>query len=234
MKRWTATAARTVLAALLGMTAAAAQTTEAASGGRMNRASSFSVYGGMGIALADAPGMVNYLNTLADPTQQLQTFATAVVFFGGMSLPVSESWEAGVEYSYLFKSYTIPTYGAGTYTVFYDLTMPTATAHYVIDGNGYFLKFGGGLGYAGGSVEQKSSFYGTDTTYTSHGVGIKADAVGQTAFDEHLYAYISGALRWDIMGSPKDSRGDNLQNHGQSASLSMFAVELEFGLTYYF
>ena len=223
-----------MLVLFLGVGTSAAQSEGGSSGVSMLRTSSLSVYAGMGVGLADAPGMVNYLNTLADPSQQLQNFATAVIFFGGAALPVSDSWEAGLEYAYLFKSYTIPTYGAGTYTVFYDLTMPTATAHYVIGGNGYFLKFGGGLGYTGGSVEQKSSFYGTDTTYTSHGVGIKADAIGQTAFDEHLYAYISGALRWDLMGSPKDSRGDMLQNHGQSASLSLFAAELEFGLTYYF
>ena len=211
-----------------------AQSTEGANAGTMLRTNSLSVYGGMAIALEAAPSMVDYLNTLADPTQQVQTFATAVEFFGGASLPVSESWEGGIEYGYLFKSYTLPTAGIGTYSVFYDLNMPSVTAHYVMTGSGYFLKFGGGLGYHGGSVEQKSSFYGTDSTYTAHGVGIKADAVGQTAFDEHLYAYISGALRWELMTSPKDGQGNMLQNHGQSASLSLFAVELEFGLTYYF
>jgi len=90
----------------------------------MQRANSFSVYGGMGIAVAAAPAMVDYINTIADPTQQVQTFATAVDFFGGASLPVNESWEGGVEYSYLFKSYTLPTAGFGTYTIFYDLNMP--------------------------------------------------------------------------------------------------------------
>ena len=200
----------------------------------MQRSNSFSVYGGMGIALAAAPAMVDYINTLADPTQQVQTFATAVEFFGGAAVPVDENWEGGIEYGYLFKSYTLPTGGFGTYTIFYDFNMPALTAHYVTGGNGYFLKFGGGVNYAGGSVEKKYSFDGTDTTYSAHGVGVKADAVGQTAFDDHLYAYIGGSLRWEMMGTLKDSRGDILQNHGQSASLSMFAVELAFGLTYYF
>jgi hypothetical protein len=223
-----------VLCVLFLLEISHAQTPEGGNAGPMHRANSLSVYGGMGIALAAAPAMVNYINTLADPTQQVQTFATAVEFFGGAALPVNESWEGGIEYSYLFKSYDLPTAGAGTYTVFYDLNMPSLTAHYVTGGNGYFLKFGGAVGYHGGSVEQKSSFYGTDSTFTAHGVGIKADAVGQTAFDDHLYAYIGGSMRWELMGSLKDSQGDILQNHGQSASLSMFAVELAFGLTYYF
>jgi len=198
------------------------------------RANTFSIYGGMGVALAAAPSMVDYLNTLADPSQRVQDFATIVEFFGGAELPVSENWAGGVEYSYLFKSYTLPTGGAGTYTIYYDLKMPTATAHYVSSGKGYFLKVGGGIGYHSGSIEQKSSFYGTDTTYTTHGVGVKVDAVGQTAFDDHLYGYIGAAMRWELMGSLKDSRGDRLQNQGQSASLSMFVVGLAFGLTYYF
>lgn len=223
-----------VLCVLLLTGISPAQSPDARNAGPMERANSFSVYGGMGIALAAAPAMVDYLNTLADPTQQVQTFATAVEFFGGATLPVNESWEGGIEYAYLFKSYTLPTAGFGTYTIFYDLNMPTLTAHYVISGNGYFLKFGGGIGYHGGSVEQKSSFYGTDSTYATHGVGIKVDAVGQTAFDEHLYAYIGATMRWELMGSLKDSQGDILQNQGQSASLSMFVVELAFGLTYYF
>ena len=223
-----------VLCALLVADMSRAQSPEGGKAGPMQRANSFSVYGGMGIAVAAAPAMVDYINTIADPTQQVQTFATAVEFFGGAALPVNESWEGGVEYSYLFKSYTLPTAGFGTYTIFYDLNMPSLTAHYVRTGNGYFLKVGGGIGYHGGSVEKKYSYDGTDSTYTTHGLGIKADAVGQTAFDEHLYAYIGGALRWELMGSLKDSRGDILQYHGQSASLSMFAAELEFGLTYYF
>jgi len=200
----------------------------------VERANGISAYAGMGVALADAPALVSFLNTLADPSQQVQDFGTVVEFFGGIDGPIAHEWSGGAEYNYLFKSYTLPTGGTGTYTTFYDVKMPTLTVHYVKSGVGYFLKFGGGIGYHTGTVEQKSDFYNTDTSYTTHGVGIKVDGIGQTAFDEHLYGYVAAEMRWEVFGDLKDSRGDLLQNHGQTATLSMFVVGLAFGLTYYF
>ena len=138
-----------------------------------------------------------------------------------------------LEYAYLFKSYTVSVGDVGTYTAFYSMHMPTAMVHYVVTGEGYFLKFGGGIGYHTGSLEQKDP-YGNDITYSAHGVGVKAQAVGQTAFDDHLYGYIGGDMRWELMGKLKNDNGSVLQNHGQVASLSMFVVGLSFGVIYYF
>jgi hypothetical protein len=101
-------------------------------------------------------------------------------------------------------------------------------------GKGYFVKLGGGIGYHTGSLEQKSSLYGSDSTYSTQGVGFKAQAVGQTAFDDHLYGYIGADMRWELLGRVKSDNGSVLQNHGQAASLSMFAFGLSFGLIYYF
>ncbi len=202
--------------------------------GPQERANTFSIYGGMGISFSAAPGLVNYLNTLADPTQQVSTFGSDVEFFGGAEFPLSVDWGGALEYSYLFKSYTLPTSVAGTYTIFYNINMPTAMVHYVMSGKGYFLKFGGGIGYHTASLEQKWSYYGTDETYSTHGIGLKAQAVGQTAFDDHLYAYIGGNMRWELLGRLKSNDGTVLQNQGKVASLSMFVVGLGFGMTYYF
>lgn len=198
------------------------------------RANTFSLYGGMGVKLGAAPAMVDYINTLADPSQRASEFATDVEFFGGAEFPLSDEWGGALEYAYLFKSYTLPTSNAGTYTLFYNIHMPTAIAQYIIPGKGYFLKLGGGIGYHIGSVEQSNSVFGTDSTYTARGFGVKALAVGETAFDEHLYGYISGDLRWEYFGKLKNNNGNELRNLGQTASLSMFVVGLGFGLIYYF
>lgn len=198
------------------------------------RANTFSLYGGMGVKLGAAPAMVDYINTFADPSQRASDFATDVEFFGGAEFPLSNEWGGALEYAYLFKSYTLPTSNAGTYTLFYNIHMPTAIAQYVIPGKGYFMKFGGGIGYHVGSVEQSNSIYGTDSTYTARGFGIKAQAVGETAFDEHLFGYISGDMRWEFFGKLKNSSGNEMRNLGQTASLSMFVVGLGFGLIYYF
>ena len=196
------------------------------------RENTFSIYGGMGISIADAPGLVKYLNTLENPTV-LSDFATDVEFFGGAEFPLSFEWGGALEYAYLFKSYTLSVGDAGTYTVFYSLHMPTAMVHYVVTGEGYFLKFGGGIGYHTGSLEQKDP-YGSDITYSAHGIGLKGQAVGQTAFDEHLYGYIGGDMRWELLGKLKSDNGTVLQNQGRVASLSMFVVGLNFGVIYYF
>ena len=211
--------------------ASRAQAVESGSGLKL-RENTFSIYGGMGISIADAPGLVKYLNTLENPTV-LNNFATDVEFFGGAEFPLSFEWGGAVEYAYLFKSYSLSVGDAGTYTVFYSLHMPTAMVHYVITGEGYFLKFGGGIGYHTGSLEQKDP-YCSDITYSAHGIGLKGQAVGQTAFDVHLYGYIGGDMRWELLGKLKSDNGTVLQNQGRVASLSMFVVGLNFGVIYYF
>lgn len=198
------------------------------------RANSLSLYGGMGVSMAAAPDLIDYLNAVGGSMQRLDDFATHVEFFGGVEMPLGEGLGGAVEYGYLFKSYTLPTVSAGTYTVFYNLHLPTAMVQYVVPGRGYFLKLGGGVGYHVGSVEQRNSIYGTDSSYTSRGVGLKVQAVGQTAFDEHLYAYLSADMRWEFMNRLKNSNGNTLHSLGKEASLSMFAVGLGFGLIYYF
>jgi hypothetical protein len=65
-------------------------------------------------------------------------------------------------------------------------------------------------------------------------LGIKAHVVGETAFDEHLFGYISGDMRWEFFGKLKNGGGNELRNLGQTASLSMFVVGIGFGLIYYF
>ena len=208
--------------------------TENTVGPPKERTNAFSLYGGMGVKLAADPALVDYVNTLVHPSQRVDDFATVVEFFGGVEFPVSNEWGGAIEYSYLFKSYTLPTFNAGTYTLFYNVHMPTLMVQYVLPGAGYFVKFGAGMGYHAGSISETNSLYGTDSTYTARGVGIKAAVLGQTAFDEHLFGYISGDLRWEFLGKVKNAAGNELWNQGQTASLSMFVVGVAFGLIYYF
>ncbi len=106
-------------------------------------------------------------------------------------------------------------------------------ADYVVTGEGYFLKFGGGIGYHTGSLELKDAF-GNDITYSAHGIGLKAQAVGETAFDDHLYGYIGGDMRWEQFGQLDNGSSTVPPSNGRVPSLSMFTVGLKFGLTYLF
>ncbi|MDE3057609.1 MAG: hypothetical protein KGJ59_06605 [Bacteroidota bacterium] len=198
------------------------------------RPNSVALAAGMGVNLVADPGMVDYINTFSYSTGRASDFAAAVDFFGACEFPVSDEWGAKIEYAYLFNSYNFASNPAGVSTLFYDLTMPTVIAQYVIPGKGYFVKLGGGAGYHFGSVVTTDAVYGETSRYRAQGVGVKVEAAAQTAFGEHLYGYIAGDMRWEFLGTAKDQNGAALQNEGFAASLSLFSIGLIFGLTYYF
>jgi hypothetical protein len=70
--------------------------------------------------------------------------------------------------------------------------------------------------------------------YSANGIGVRAETVGQTAFDEDLFGYIGVHLMWEFLGEAKNEQGKNLRARDVNASLSMFAAGIRFGLMYYF
>jgi hypothetical protein len=201
----------------------------------VERPNSFAISAGMGIDAALAPGFTDYLKSI-DPEEKPSAVATDIEFFGAAEFPVSDRWGIKAEFTYLFKSYNlVSAFDGGTYNVFYSIQAPTLLAQYVIPGKGYFVKFAAGGGYHFGSVSQSVSTYGTSSSYTAKGIGTKIEVVGQTAFDEHLYAYIGGSMRWELLGTVESSDGEKLvYNNGPAATLSLATAGLTFGLIYYF
>lgn len=202
----------------------------------MNNKNTFSIFAGMGINRVAPTDVVKYINSISLYSDQVSTFATAVDFFGGIEFPISDGWGLKIEHSYLFSSYNVAGKNNDTYNFFYAVNAPSVIVQKIITGHGYFLKFGGGGGYHFGSAEQKSSLYGADTKYSSRGIGIKADAVGQTAFDENLFAYIGATAGWEFVGDLKDANGNTLYLLGTTnpVSLNYFYVGIRFGLSFYF
>jgi hypothetical protein len=112
--------------------------------------------------------------------------------------------------------------------------MPSVLLQYVIPGQGFFVKLAGGGGYHFGRLESTPSWSGITTVYRAEGLGLKAEAVGQTALTNDLFVYIGGSLRWELLGSVKDSNGRELSYAGNTATLSFFASGLALGVVYYF
>jgi hypothetical protein len=191
------------------------------------------VYGGMGIHLVSASSIVKYVNTLAGPADRADDWGTAIEFFGGIELPVSPSWGVKLEHSYLFKSYSVAV-GGYSDQLQYNVQAPMLMAQYVVPGKGYFLKFSGGGGYHWGTVTPPKSIYVVSTIFRAQGVGLRVEAEGQTAFDAHLYGYISGTLGAEFMGKAKADDGRILTNGSVTASINYVSVGLRFGLMYYF
>lgn len=202
----------------------------------VERKNTFAVFGGMGVHMVSAPDVVNYINSVSTFAQRVDDFGVAVDFFGGVEFPIDGEWGLKLKHSYLFKSYTFPGNLSGTYEIFYANQSPSIILQKIIIGKGYFLKFGAGGGYHFGTLTQKVSTFGTTTEYSSNGVGLKTEIVGQTAFDDNVYGYISGSLGWEFMSDLKESNGKKLTlpNSAKIVSLNYFHAGLRFGMNYYF
>jgi len=201
----------------------------------VQRGNSVAVAAGMGVHLVSAPEIVEYINASTIFSQRIDDFGSAVDFFGDIEIPVTEEWGIKIEHSFLFKSYSVPGNGGGTIDFFYAVQLPSVLVQRIYSGYGYFVKIGAGGGYHFGSAEQRVSTYGVTTTYTATGIGLKTELVGQTAFDEDVFAYIGGSLGWEFIGDLKEGNGKLLTrpNTAEGVSLRYFHAGVRFGITYY-
>jgi hypothetical protein len=192
-----------------------------------------SIRGGMGINLISIPSLRDYLNVNYAPAgNQVAGFATAVIFSGEADIKAAENYEVGLELAYLYNSYTFST-SNGQYNLTYGILMPTIVNYYVIEGQGYNFKFGGGLGIR--FVNINETFLPTVNAYKSIGFGILLRATGNTALSSNFYANITGDIRYDINGEPKND-GNPLQNRALNTNVNFnsFSLGLTLGITYIF
>jgi len=189
-----------------------------------------SIRAGMGINLISIPSLKDYLNVYyAPPDNQIGSFATAISFSGEVDMKAGENYEVGVELAYLYNSYTFST--IGQYNLTYGILMPTIVNYYVIDGQGYNFKFGGGVGLRFTNVNETN--LPIVNTYKSVGFGILIRASGNTALSRNVFANITGDIRYDINGVPKDG-GTPMTVLGNNVNLNSFSLSLMLGITYIF
>lgn len=188
----------------------------------------FQVTVGLGVTAHVDPSMVNYINQLAllSPDQQLSQFASASEFFITPELQVSEHWALGLEYSYFLKSYNA--LGTNQLDFSYSTQMPTLLVHYITPGDGYFFKFGGGVGYAFGNFTERSAFTGSQNEYAASGPTMKVEAVGNTEFDEHFWGSIGIDVRWVFAGNLSTPAVRSIT----PPSLDFFSAGVKFGVTF--
>ncbi len=189
----------------------------------------FQITAGMGVSAHADPSVVNYINQVAlpPPDQKLSQFASASEFFITPEIQVSEDWSVGVEYSYFLKSYTSI---GGTYQWDFSYTtqMPTLLVHYLTPGDGYWLKFGGGVGYAFGDFTERFLFTGSQAEYKTSGPSFKIEAVGNTEFDEHFWGSIGVDLRWVFAGTLNTPSIPSIA----PPRLDFFSAGVKFGVTF--
>lgn len=188
----------------------------------------------MGISLLTSPSLNDYLNmNFAPPQQKLEDFSTAVNFSAEAGYYFSENFFASIETAYLLNSYTFPI-TSGNYEFSYGVIMPTIAAYYVVPGEGYNFKFGGGVGLRFSSAEEKQTFV-VPADYSSTGFGFLLKAEGNTKISNNFYANITADLRYDINGD-LDSGGNKIYNNvtDENVNLNMFSAGIRLGVSFLF
>jgi hypothetical protein len=194
-----------------------------------------SLRGGMGINFVSTPSLRDYLNVInsAQVNNQLATFNTAINFSGEVDFRAAKNYEVGVELAYLYNSFNFSPNG-GRYELSYSVLMPTIVNYYVIDGQRYNFKFGGGLGLRLANINELQEFTQNANNYSSVGFGILLRALGNTALGSNVYANITGDIRYDLNGTPKNN-GNAIQNGALgNVNLNSLSVGLSLGITYIF
>ena len=194
----------------------------------------FGIGGGMGITLINSTDIIDYLNTSFMQSSRIDDFGSAPEFFCFGVFPISGSWGGKIEYAYIFKSYNTPVSGLPDYVFSYYVHMPTMILEYSFINEGFFFKFGGGVGYHVATFSRNLNI--SNIEYKSSGVGFKLEAEGNTAFDEHLFGTIGFDVRADFMSELEDANGNKLfiNTTKKNASMNFFTLGLKLGLAYYF
>ncbi len=195
----------------------------------------FHLSAGLGVDAHSAPSIVDYINAVASPAigARLDEFSSATEFFITPEIRFDDDWSIALEYVLFLKSYNVSDAGGFQAWEFSNRTqMPTLLLHYVIPGKGYWLKFGGGAGYASASFTQRYIPSGSEETFRTKGFNVKADVVANTEFDEHFYGTIGLDVRWCVAGAPTDESGRQPAYGTTRARINFFSVGAKFGILF--
>jgi hypothetical protein len=222
-----------LLLSLLYIVAVPKSFSQSAHGGE----SMFSVSLGLGVGLHSAPFLVDYMNAFrSSPAEQrLDEFSSMLELFMTPEYRIHPAWSLALEYSLLMKTQTVGggLSAAGSEFV-YNVHMPTAILRYRVSDPAFYLKFGGGVGYHVATLNQTLYSYGVEEHYTTSGLGIKVEAVGNTKFDETFYSSIGVDLRWDFLGAFKNASGEEAYERATktTARMQFFSFSLKFGIMF--
>lgn len=194
------------------------------------------VKGTMGINFLSIPSVQDYINeNFASSDAQLGSFNSAIIFTGEAGMFFSNSFELGIELPYQIYSYT-ENVGLGQYELTYNSILPSVMAYYVLMGNGYNIKFGGGAGIRFVSVTESKKWQGTEDSFDAVGFGGLLRIEANTALAENVYANLGFDMRYDINGEPENNNGNTLVNNvkGENVNFDTFALGVKLGISYIF
>lgn len=188
---------------------------------------------GMGLDFFNSQSVVDYINQSKFSGEgELSSFSTAVNFSGELGVKVDNNIQLSGDVAYQIYSYN-SNVTLGRYDIAFNNFMPSVLTYYMIEGNGYNFKFGGGAGLRFVNVEQTLPASVSSDKYSSTGFGLLLRAQGNTLLSDKIYANISLDIRYDINGVPENN-GRKLYNNvlKEDVNFNQFAFGIKLGLYY--
>ncbi len=187
----------------------------------------------MGLDIKNSPVLKDYINmNFAKGSNQISSFKSSVSFVPEIDYKIQRDFAIGIEYSLQIDSYSNSVGAGGIYEISYYIHRPSILAYYVVPGEGYQFKFGGGLGYRYAALTEKIF---TSSNYTADGIGFLIKAEGNTLLSKNLYALIGGNLRYDSIGELSNGSYKIKNNStGENLNLSSISFGIYLGLTFSF
>lgn len=184
--------------------------------------------GGMGISFQSTPSLKDYIDNLFTGGDELADFSSAVTFFFETDYEVNSSFDLGLEYEAKIYSYNT-SFGFETYDLSYLAHSPSILGYYVLHGEGYKFKFGGGAGYRVISIDEQKPPSNQVVNYTATGFGLLLKAQAHTLLGGNFYAAIGADIRYDIIEN-SDLRSEGLN---EEIDFNTLSVGLKLGVSYF-
>lgn len=192
------------------------------------------IAGGMGVEYMSARDIVDLINVTAVPEERVAQFKSAVEFFGSAAVPVSDRWIVKFEYADLITSLSpMGAYGPTQFDL--NVQMPSLIIQYVLADRGvYNFKLGAGGGYHFGRLSEK--YFTLNDTYSGKGIGTVLELEANTAFGDHLYAFLGANIRWEFIGTLTNVSGisPGPGASGTGVNLHFFSAGARLGMSYLF
>jgi hypothetical protein len=190
----------------------------------------------MGIDFINSPSFYDYINQNYTQSggESLEDFNASILFSGEVGYLLGESYQPAVEVGYLINSYTASLQN-GQYEMAYDNLIFSLLNYYVIKGEGYNFKFGGGVGLRFLLADESQPGTGIMKTFSSTGYGFILKAAGNTLLGGSLFARISVQARYDLNGEPENN-GTPLVNNiaKENVNFNSISMGVSLGVSYIF
>ena len=185
---------------------------------------------GMGISFVNNSSLNDYLEYNWS-TEEIPSFSSTAEFYLEADYSLTPSFQLGIEDTYTLFSYNIY-HNYTSYEIKYGHHKPSLLAYYVMSGEGYKLKIGGGAGIR--LVDLTEKIY-ISKDYSTIGFGFLFRAQGHTKLGENFYANVGGTMRFDFPGEP--SNGERkIHNYitNEDVNINSFSVSVDIGVSYFF